>query len=133
MGQRAYRRDANGKFAGAGGGTKVTMGRAGGFANASFRQRVASQRASGSKSLGATAGARPKASRSSAIRRANVKKLATAAVQVSVGGAVYAAGARALTKNPSVSNVLIANAGLAVAAAGVARARPKVLTGTKKR
>lgn len=41
MAQRAYRRDSRGRFAGSGGGgggTKVTMGKAGGFAN---RQHLA--------------------------------------------------------------------------------------------
>lgn len=53
MGQRAYRRDANGKFAGSGGGTSTTYGKAGGFANAAFRARTAStnQKASRGKSF----------------------------------------------------------------------------------
>lgn len=42
-GTRAYRRDSHGRFAGAGGGgTKVTYGKAGGFANAAHRAKVGS-------------------------------------------------------------------------------------------
>lgn len=42
MARRKYRRDSRGRFAGAGsGGTMVTYGRAGGFANQAFRARVA--------------------------------------------------------------------------------------------
>jgi hypothetical protein len=44
---RQYRRKSNGQFAGASGGTKVTTGRAGGFANSAFRSRVAASRLSG--------------------------------------------------------------------------------------
>lgn len=59
MGTRAYRRDNQGRFAGSGSGTKVTYGKAGGFANAAHRAKVAQagQKAKPKKSLGATAGA----------------------------------------------------------------------------
>lgn len=41
-GSRQYRRNKSGQFAGAGSpGTKITVGRAGGFANAAHRARVA--------------------------------------------------------------------------------------------
>lgn len=46
MATRAYRRDNRGRFAGANGGTKVTYGKAGGFANAGHRSRVAQKRLS---------------------------------------------------------------------------------------
>lgn len=67
---RTYYRTSGGKFAGASKATKVTTGKAGGFANASFRQRVqasrgnarpgrpSGQKASHSKSLGGAAGAK---------------------------------------------------------------------------
>lgn len=45
MATRAYRRDSHGRFAGSGGGTKITYGKAGGFANAAFRSRVMASRA----------------------------------------------------------------------------------------
>ncbi len=41
MGQRAYRRDSHGRFAGSGGGSMTTYGKAGGFANKAFASRSA--------------------------------------------------------------------------------------------
>jgi hypothetical protein len=51
---RAYRRDSHGKFAGSGGGTHTTFGKAGGFANAAFRARTSAtnQKASPRRSFG---------------------------------------------------------------------------------
>jgi len=45
MGSRQYRRSSNGRFAGAGAGTRVTTGKAGGYANAAFRARTGAARA----------------------------------------------------------------------------------------
>jgi hypothetical protein len=42
MAQRKYHRDSRGRFAGASGGGRVTMGRAGGFANVALRSRARS-------------------------------------------------------------------------------------------
>lgn len=68
---RNYARDNKGRFHGSSGAAKVTQGKAGGFANASFRQRVLAsrgnaspgkgptgQKASMNKSLGGAAGAK---------------------------------------------------------------------------
>lgn len=42
MATRAYRRNSKGQFAGSGGGSMITYGKAGGFANAAFRARTSS-------------------------------------------------------------------------------------------
>lgn len=82
MGTRAYRRDNRGRFAGAGGGTKVTYGKAGGFANAAHRAKVAQgQKARPQKSLGATAGALGKKALKSAAKNPQV---ATSAIALSM-------------------------------------------------
>lgn len=54
MASRAYRRNSRGQFAGAGGGTKVTYGKAGGFANKAFASRVAASRGQRPKAQGGT-------------------------------------------------------------------------------
>jgi hypothetical protein len=99
-GTRAYRRDSHGRFAGSGGGTKVTYGKAGGFANSAFRARVAGQRASG---LGSKAGAQRTVSRPSR-NRSYVKKALTGAAASAVGvgvGALLAGGAVRVASNAS--------------------------------
>jgi hypothetical protein len=60
MATRQYRRDSKGKFAGSGGGSMVTYGKAGGFANAAFRARTSAtnQRASRGRSFGLGKGAK---------------------------------------------------------------------------
>ena len=83
-GTRAYRRDSHGRFAGSGGGTKVTYGKAGGFANSAFRARVAAGRASG---LGNKAGAQRTVSRPSR-NRSYVKRAFKGAVVGGIGGTV---------------------------------------------
>lgn len=50
MANRSYRRNKRGQFASKGdSGARVTVGRAGGFANASFRSRVANNRAAAAR------------------------------------------------------------------------------------
>lgn len=141
MATRAYRRDSQGRFAGSGGGSRVTYGKAGGFANAAFRSRTASQRASLGRSLGATAGARARSKR----RKTTLGRLAVSAAVAGGGVALYGAGTKAMVGSISSGNskkaiagVVAANAGIAVAAAGagsVARvaARPKISVGARKR
>lgn len=111
MATRAYRRDSNGRFAGSGGGTKVTYGKAGGFANAGFRQRVAAsrgnaspgkgptgQKASAGRSMGATAGAkgRPPTRKAQKSRTSRVLTFAaknpTLTASVVVYGGITGAG-----------------------------------------
>lgn len=101
MATRAYRRDSHGKFAGANGGTKVTYGKAGGFANSAFRARVSAGRgqskgaAAPPKSTGRKAGGRgafPLNTRRRAAANAFVKKGGLVVVgAAAVGGGVYAA------------------------------------------
>lgn len=77
MATRAYVRGSGGKFAGAGtAGTKVTYGRAGGFANAAFRNRVIASRGN----------ARPPTAKSSRNR-----KIAGAVALGAVGAGAVAA------------------------------------------
>lgn len=74
MGQRAYRRDSSGRFAGSGAGTKVTYGRAGGWANASHQAKAQAARGA-ARNAKPSAGSRVKA-RVSAInarRKARVQ------------------------------------------------------------
>jgi len=92
MASRAYKRDKRGRFAGSsggGGGTFVTYGKAGGFANAGFRARVAAtrsatrptnpvgQKASPNKSLGKAAGARARVTRGRKAVSKKVNSVAT--------------------------------------------------------
>lgn len=98
MATRAYRRDKNGRFAGSGGGgTTITYGKAGGFANSAFRARVAasrganlqkpanaSQRASSSRSLGATVGAASRSQAGRVARAAGRGALNVAVTQATV-------------------------------------------------
>lgn len=43
MGSRSYKRDRSGRFASSGSAVSTTVGKAGGFANAQFRARLATQ------------------------------------------------------------------------------------------
>lgn len=101
-GTRAYRRDSHGRFAGSGGGTKVTYGKAGGFANSAFRARVAAGRASG---LGGKAGARASVPRGGRNRSYSKTKAALQKAAIGAGGAalgtVLAGGAIRLAANSS--------------------------------
>jgi hypothetical protein len=79
MASRAYRRDNQGRFAGANGGSKVTYGKAGGFANASFRARVQANRGNAAPPKGGSTGSKARgSSRPSRSRRigAQIKKVA---------------------------------------------------------
>jgi hypothetical protein len=69
-GSRQYRRQSNGRFAGSGGGTVTTTGRAGGFASAAHRANVAGMRAA-------------KAHRQALVR----KGVKVAAASAAIGGA----------------------------------------------
>lgn len=96
--QRAYIRGSGGKFAGANAkGTKVTYGRAGGFANAAFRSRVAASRKAGSPGSGSTAGR--KGSNTRFLQRPGVRKAGRIAAATAVGLTVSNATA-ALGANP---------------------------------
>jgi len=77
MGQRQYRRNSRGRFAGAESGTKVTYGRAGGFASATHRANVASSRAS--------------KARRRALARKGVKVAGSAAAVGGLGAAAFLA------------------------------------------
>ena len=111
-GTRAYRRDSHERFAGSGGGTKVTYGKAGGFANSAFRARVAAGRASG---LGGKAGARASVPRGGR-NRSYVKRAFKGAVIGGIGGTVaglaiaggvkVAAGASRRSWNKELTKVL---------------------------
>lgn len=90
MATRAYRRDKNGRFAGAGGGTSVTYGKAGGFANKAFASRVAASR-------GANLQKPPSAAQRASANRSLGKTVGAAARSVGAGRAARAAGRGALT------------------------------------
>lgn len=92
MAGRAYRRDKNGRFAGSGGGTTVTYGKAGGFANAAFRGRVAASRASRPSTQGGSKMGKARGSKSSS-RFKGVKALSKkAGKKALVGGLTVGAG-----------------------------------------
>lgn len=106
MATRAYRRDNRGRFAGAGGGTKVTYGKAGGFANAAHRAKVAQgQKARPKKSLGATAGALGKR----AVKRvAKDPQVVTSVIALSMLAASSSAKSNRLRKARGVPETRIA-------------------------
>jgi hypothetical protein len=84
MASRQYRRNNRGQFASAGSpGTKVTTGRAGGFANAAHQQRVAGNRAA------------------SRQRKALVRKGVKVAAGAAATGAVGAVARRGVKNNPT--------------------------------
>lgn len=95
---RSYVRGSNGRFAGSGTkGAKVTTGRAGGFHNASFRQRVIA----GRHGLSRAAGAKGHKSVPAKIRHIAGSKATKTAVKVAVGvgtAAVLGGGARRLLR-----------------------------------
>lgn len=85
MGQRAYKRKSNGQFAGGGGGqgTKVTMGRAGGFANSQHQQKAQAGKARVQRQAMARA-----------QRRIIIKKVVPVAVAYGAAGAIHMASNR---------------------------------------
>lgn len=94
---RQYRRDSQGRFAGAGApGAKVTQGKAGGFANATFRARVANDRAA--------------AKHKRTLVRKGVKAVAAGAGAAAAAGTVRAAvGGRG--RSPAANKVQTSNPG----------------------
>lgn len=145
MATRAYRRDNNGRFAGSGGGTKVTYGKAGGFANAGFRQRVAAsrgnaspgrgptgQKASAGRSMGATAGAKGRPPRRQ-VQRSRTSRVVTFAAKnphltVATGVVAYRT---AQVANQSIA--VKAHNNRVAAAAARAAAPPKMSTARRRR
>lgn len=132
MAQRAYRRDSHGRFAGSGGGSMVTYGKAGGFANAAFRARTSAtnQRASKSKSLGR--GAFPLGSRRRALARLAARGAGTtagraftgAALGLAVGAAASGATSRAQSRPPKMTGAKAAQRSAAMSMAAF-KARQK--------
>lgn len=102
MASRAYRRDNRGQFAGASGGTKVTYGKAGGFANAAFRGRVQAQRSSAKAQGGSKAPkGRGKAKKSRFLttkRKSAIKAGVTAGALGLVASGIGAAAARGVIR-----------------------------------
>ena len=142
MATRAYRRDKNGRFAGSGGGgTTVTYGKAGGFANSAFRARVAasrganlqkpanaSQRASSSRSLGATVGAKARSvGAGRAARAAGRGALTVAATNVAMNAVGRQFGVKASGLG-TVNTTLLFAAG---ASTSLSNTRPKNPAGRK--
>lgn len=84
MASRKYRRNNKGQFASAGSpGTKITVGRAGGFANSAHQQRVAGKRAASKQ------------------RQALVRKGVKVTAEAAAAGAVGAAVRRGVKRNPT--------------------------------
>lgn len=82
MGTRAYKRDSHGRFAGGGGGTVVTYGKAGGFANAGHQSKAQAARAN-----------RRNSKRSSAFSKSLRRTLKSRTMKkVYVAGGSYAVG-----------------------------------------
>ena len=131
-GTRAYRRDNHGRFAGKGGGTKVTMGKAGGFANAAFRTRVQSQRASAGKSLGTAAKVRRLGK---GVGNIVLGKPGSIERKVTIGGVTAVAAGSLLAGNGIKSgsdNRFIAGVALSLAGSAAVRSSP-YLGGRSKR
>lgn len=98
-GTRAYRRDSHGKFAGSGGGSMTTYGKAGGFANASFRARASAGNARPAKG-GQRAGLRKSLHR--AIGAPNsMKRRQTTGKVIGTAAAFAALGVAARAGNPN--------------------------------
>lgn len=120
MATRKYRRDKNGKFAGAGGGTTVTVGKAGGFANAAHRSRVAASRSQKAKTQSGSK-VRPQKSRARRaggfVTNAALGKKGTYERRRSITGIALGAGGIAAVQvgvRAKNENLLVAGLGAAV-------------------
>lgn len=112
MASRKYRRDSKGRFAGSaggGGGTFVTTGKAGGFANQAFRARVAAGSPSSGKGTATRLAKGKKGAFPLGTRRRKVAKTVvglTVGNPLAVSMAVGAVMARSRGSNKEVSKGL---------------------------